>query len=111
MANKLFVVIIAMSIIIMVRSQFREFFKCGAPNPEKESHCTKYGTDSDFLCCYVKATSLSTPVCALISYASAAKIGIKGTLTASDGTYYSCGNVSFFLKFTPVLLGLIAFIF
>ena len=28
--------------------------ECGKKNPKKEKDCTKYGTDSDMLCCYVK---------------------------------------------------------
>ena len=26
---------------------------CGKPNPKKEKDCTKYGTDSGMLCCWV----------------------------------------------------------
>lgn len=111
MVNRFFVGIITMSIIIMAESQFSEYRKCGKPSPVEEKDCTKYGTDSDFLCCYVKQPNGSNAVCALISYARANQIGIKGKYTAPDETYYSCGNVSVFLKFTFVVLGLLAFVF
>ena len=30
---------------------------CGKKNPTKEKHCTKYGTDSGFVCCSVKTSA------------------------------------------------------
>ena len=75
----------------------------GKDNPSSEKQCTKYGTDSGFLCCYVKYSN-ETITCELMSYKKAENLGIKGTLTDDNGDYYSCGNSSTFVKFTYVLI-------
>ena len=40
--------------------------KCGKDNPKDEKDCTKYGTDSGMLCCYVKYSD-NTKNCTLLS--------------------------------------------
>ncbi len=75
----------------------------GKDNPSSEKQCTKYGTDSGFLCCYVKYSN-GTITCELMSYKKAENLGIKGKLTDDNGDYYSCGNSSTFVKFTYVLI-------
>ena len=56
-----------------------ERLKCGKDNPSKESHCTKYGTDSGFLCCWISSSKESdSGKCGLMSYGEAKDLGIKG---------------------------------
>ena len=73
--------------------------KCGKDNPEKDKDCTKYGTDSGMLCCFVKFSN-ETKICTLfnIDIAESDKFDIKGTKTFDDGQYWSCGNKSFNLS-------------
>ena len=75
----------------------------GKDNPSSEKQCTKYGTDSGFLCCYVKYAN-GTTTCELMSYERAENLNISGTLTDSSNNYYSCGNPSNFIKFTYLLI-------
>ena len=87
--------------------------KCGKDNPSKESHCTKYGTDSGFLCCWIAdSESSKSGTCGLMSYGEAKDLGIKGTKTITneaDNTsqYYSCGNASSYLKMTFISIALL----
>ena len=82
---------------------------CGKANPTKETHCTKYGTDSGMVCCWVKKTDESDAICTLISDKSARSHGIEGNKNYGD-EYWSCGNKSFyiylnmFLFFISILL-------
>ena len=47
--------------------------KCGKKNPKKPSDCTKYGTDSKMLCCWVTSGEHETnnAECILLSYSMA----------------------------------------
>ena len=73
--------------------------KCGKDNPEKEKDCTKYGTDSGMLCCFVKRSN-ETKICTLLNIDIAKKdtINIKDTQTFDGDEYWSCGNKSFNLS-------------
>ena len=86
--------------------------KCGKDNPSKESHCTKYGTDSGFLCFWISSSKESdSGKCGLMSYGEAKDLGIKGEqiITNADGSsqYYSCGNASSYLKLTLFSIALV----
>ena len=82
---------------------------CGKANPTKETHCTKYGTDSGMVCCWVKKEGQSDGICTLISNNRAKNLGIVGNYDFVD-EYWSCGNKSFyiylnmFLFFISILL-------
>ena len=97
---KTIILLVLVSFTIQIQDEKR--IKCGKDNPTKESHCTKYGTDSGFLCCWIKNPSLER--CGLMSYGEAKDKGIKGTATVKNDddvdTYYSCGNNSSYLKYT-----------
>lgn len=89
-----------------------ERLKCGKDNPSSEKHCTKYGTDSGFLCCWISSSKESdSGKCGLMSYGEAKDLGIKGekTITNEDGSsiYYSCGNSSSYLKLTLLSIALV----
>ena len=73
---------------------------CGKPNPKKEKDCTKYGTDSGMLCCWVAKVKTDTQgECTLLSQKTAEDntYNFKGSKVFDD-KYWSCGNKSFHLK-------------
>ena len=70
---------------------------CGKKNPKKEADCTKYGTDSDMLCCYVKREK-AIPFCTLLYINRAVELGIKDKKTFEDDEFWSCGNKSVYLS-------------
>ena len=87
---------------------------CGEENsPEDPEDCTKYGTGSGFVCCWISDTKNSKGICRLIPDSVAREHGISGskTYTSSvDGkNYWDCGNDSTFLifKFAYIVLFLI----
>ena len=90
---------------------------CGKNNPKKPTDCTKYGTDSGMLCCWVsykQEKEENEQFCTLLSYKVAGENEIKGKKTFSKGEvkyrYWDCGNKSFYLNlnilffFTSLLL-------
>lgn len=102
---------LSLSLISFTMSYTIPDYSCGTPSPQKEKDCTKYGTDSGFLCCWIKNEMKNTVNCTLISYSLAETIGIKGTLTDQlKGNYYSCGNSSSYLAFAFILFVLIGLI-
>ena len=73
---------------------------CGKPNPKKEKDCTKYGTDSGMLCCWVTKSKNSEEgkKCTLLSEKTAKeKFKMSGEKEFKD-SYWSCGNKSFYLR-------------
>ena len=70
---------------------------CGK-KPTDSTKCSKYGTDSGFLCCYIRVQN-EEPYCRLITHKKAESLGIKGELTI-NGTYFECGNSSNYINFS-----------
>ena len=73
--------------------------KCGEEDsPEDEEDCTKYGTGSDMVCCYISTTDKKQARCRLVPNNIARDQNIRGkqTFTASsvdnDKRYWDCGN-------------------
>ena len=92
---------------------------CGKPKPKKEKDCTKYGTDSGMLCCWVSQSKDSSEgKCTLLSLNTAeGKFKINGFKDFTDESgkkeYWSCGNKSFYLRtdfFFVVILIVLAFL-
>ena len=108
---KLYKQIIILTIIITIYAH-SSYPTCGKgkTNPKNEGQCTVYGTDSGFLCCYVKDKD-GSPKCQLMSYKLAEMMEIKGKKTIENGTYYSCGNSSSFIQITLFSLFLILLLF
>ena len=104
-------ILIIFYIIITINSH-SSYPTCGKGknNPKNEGQCTIYGTDSGFLCCYVKDKN-GNPKCQLMSYKLAESMEIKGKKTIENGTYYSCGNSSSFIKITLFSLFLVNLLF
>ena len=82
---------------------------CGKKNPTKEKHCTKYGTDSGFVCCSFK-TSQGIE-CQLKTFKWAENNEIKGVKDFQNGTVIDCGNNSKYLKISLMLFLILSLIF
>ena len=79
---------------------------CGKENPEKETDCTKYGTSSGLLCCWIAENPDSKTTkngkCYLLPESKADSHYIEDCAQLKDG-YWSCGNSSSYLKAISVL--------
>ena len=84
--------------------------KCGKDNPEKEKDCTKYGTDSGMLCCFVKSSN-ETKICTLLNIDTAESFGIKGRRAFGNDGYWSCGNKSFNLSMNFFVFLILIFLY
>ena len=82
--------------------------KCGKKNPKKPKDCTKYGTDSGMLCCWVTSGEHETknPECTLLSEEMARIKGIYGEkiyIGDYDKRYWNCGNNSVYLNINFII--------
>ena len=74
--------------------------KCGEEdNPEDEKDCTKYGTGSGMVCCYISPLNKKDGKCRLVPDNLARERNIKGsqtfpTYTQTNAQYWDCGNNS-----------------
>ena len=86
--------------------------KCGKDNPEKEKDCTKYGTDSGMLCCFVEFSN-KTKICTLLNIDTAKSddFNIKDKKTFDNGDYWSCGNKSFNLSMNIFVFLILFFLY
>ena len=88
---------------------------CGKPKPKKQKDCTKYGTDSGMLCCWVSEKEDSPEgTCTLLSI-NTAKEGKYDIVDKKqfDDKFWSCGNKSFYLRtdfFFVLILIVLAFL-
>ena len=86
-------------------------------SPKNEKDCTKYGTGSGMLCCFVgDDVSDKSGQCYLLpeSLGSAIKTakGAKKFTNLKEGqkAYWSCGNKSYFLTINSIMIFLILFL-
>ena len=82
---------------------------CGKDSPKKEEDCTKYGTGSGMLCCWVATDENDkNGKCYLVSETLADNAGIDGkkSFTTSQ-KYFSCGNKSYYLNYNIIMILLI----
>ena len=75
--------------------------KCGEEDsPEDEKDCTKYGTGSGMVCCYISTLDKKNARCRLVPDNLARERNIKGSQTfptyteQQDAQYWDCGNNS-----------------
>ena len=82
---------------------------CGKESPKKETDCTKYGTGSGMLCCWVANDKNSQGSCYLLPSTIADTKGIDGEKEFINGTYkyWSCGNNSTYLNINIIIILLI----
>ena len=87
--------------------------KCGKKEPKKPEDCTKYGTDSWMLCCWVSniKTNRENGECQLLSTKMADIKDIKGEKEFTIGNfsklYWNCGNDSSFINIKFIIFYLI----
>jgi hypothetical protein len=106
MRNVLLSLIIINLLIDSTNGQYGTYSKCGLSNPKTAKDCTPYGTDTNFYCCYVENIPGTTQVCALVTYAQVSSW--NGVMKQPDGSMFSCGNSSNYVKFS--LPAMIAFL-
>ena len=88
--------------------------KCGKDNIKKEKDCTKYGTDSGMLCCYVKFYNDNSEICTLLNHDTAKTFGIKGEKNFTNvgaNQYWSCGNKSIYLSINIIWILILYFLY
>ena len=85
-------------------------------SPKKETDCTKYGTGSGMLCCYVADKEGGDGTCYLLpeslgSYIKESK-GRRLFKNPKPGQkpFWSCGNKSYFLNIDIIMIFLILFL-
>ena len=111
--NKLFLISILINICLLQDPpEVKTELPCGKEYPEKETDCTKYGTGSGMVCCWISDESKSNGKCRLVPNDLARDSGIRGTFTfdtQSGKQYWDCGNNANYLysNFLMILLILI----
>ena len=121
MKKKILLLILLFSLSFS-RLTFQDYLPCGKEKPEIEKHCTKYGTDSGFVCCFIKKlNSINNPLCSLISYREIDEIfhvhGTNSNVTVEEENgekshyFFSCGNNSKYLKKLSVIYFVINILF
>ena len=94
-----------------------EALTCGKENPKSEKDCTKYGTGSGLLCCWIaesgEASSTLDGKCYLIPESKADGHNIDGCAEFENDKkkYWSCGNSSSYLKAITVLFVILVALF
>ena len=84
---------------------------CGKEDPEKQTDCTNYGTDSGMYCCWVaKDENDKKGKCYLISLTKIERNEIDGCAQFTD-SYWSCGNYSNKIQMNRILIILAIFIY
>ena len=113
--NKLFLISILINICLLQDPpEVKTELECGKEYAEKEKDCTKYGTGSGMLCCWVAETKDGKGECFLIPQDLAENAGIEGEKYFEDTTYkykyYSCGNKSSYLNYNIIMILLAIFV-
>ena len=112
--NKLFLISILIDICLLQDPPDTiEALTCGKEDPKKDKDCTKYGTGSEMLCCWISISPEDTTgTCHLIPQDIAESAGIKGEKYFEDqNLYYSCGNKSSYLNYNIIMILLVIFAF
>ena len=90
--------------------------QCGKKEPKKKKDCTKFGTDSGMLCCWVSDSPGESREgqCTLLSKDKASEKKIKGEKFFENGNnndkYWDCGNESIYLNINLFLFFVFLFI-
>ena len=84
---------------------------CGKELPKKEKDCTKYGTDSGMLCCYVLDKNKTRRRCELMNENTAVSFSIKPENNFTDEESWSCGNKSYYYNINIILFLILIFLY
>ena len=112
--NKLFLISILINVCLLQEPPDTiEELTCGKEYPSKDTDCTKYGTGSEMLCCWVASSKESTTgKCFLIPQDLAESAGIDGEkYFDQQNQYFSCGNKSSYLNYNIIMILLVIFAF
>ena len=116
MAINKFIFILLVIGIYTDHPQYKDELTCGKKDPKKPKDCTKYGTGSGLLCCWVAdSESSNSGRCFLLPQTMAEKYGIKGDKTfptseqidkntEKSNYFWSCGNKSFYLTINLMMI-------
>ena len=88
---------------------------CGKDDPEEPEDCTKYGTGSGMVCCWISDVAKTKGICRLVPDDTARDQGIAGEKTfgstvASDKRYWDCGNKSNYIYFNLAIILMFLFL-
>ena len=108
--NIIIIFLISLNFIISQPKNGTDYFpiQCGKKSPKNPKDCTKYGTDSGMVCCWVSnGKNDNEGKCVLINNERARDLEIKGEHTfndAKENKYWSCGNKSINLNINIILI-------
>ena len=108
--NIIIIFLISLNFIISQPKNGEDYFPipCGKQSPKNPKDCTKYGTDSGMVCCWVSnGKNDNEGKCVLIYNERAKEIGISGDHTFNDAKediYWNCGNKSIYLNINIILI-------
>ena len=89
---------------------------CGKSSPKKPKDCTKYGTGSGMVCCWISDVAKNNGICRLVPDDTAREQGISGENTFSEEEaeankrYWDCGNKSNYIYFDMVIILMFLFL-
>ena len=85
--------------------------QCGKPHPNSSKDCTKYGTDSGMLCCWVSKDEKSKEGECVLIYHDIAEITFEIDGDAifkyekeEKNRYWNCGNKSIYLSINNIFI-------
>ena len=89
---------------------------CGKKNPKKYTDCTKYGTYSGMLCCWISSNQYETndAECTILSNKMAKLKGIykqRSFIMGEGKRFWACGNNTAYLNLKFIYLFLILYYF
>ena len=113
--NKLFLISILINICLLQDPpEVIKELTCGKEIVDEEKDCTKYGTGSGMLCCWVAPSKDEKGDCYLIPQDLAESAGIDGEKyfedTSKENKYFSCGNKSSYLNYNIIMFLLAIFV-
>ena len=88
---------------------------CGKNSPKKPSDCTKYGTGSQMVCCWISDVNKNNGKCRLVPDQTARDHGINGdqkfdNIDDTSIQYWDCGNKSNYLYLNLLLILFLLFL-
>ena len=88
---------------------------CGKDDPEEPEDCTKYGTGSGMVCCWISDVAKTKGICRLVPDDTARDQGIAGYKTFDSSVdasirYWDYGNKSNYIYFNLAIILMFLFL-